>query len=57
MARIYDADAVEAMREVTMHVHLKRRAEFRIRVWLGVRLMALAAWVMNCNIQLTDGDE
>jgi hypothetical protein len=57
MARIYDADAVEAMREVTMHVHLKRRAEFRVRVWLGVRLMALAAWVMNCNIQLTDGDE
>ena len=57
MARVYDADTVEAMRNVTMHIRLKRHTEFRFRVWLGVRLIALAAWVLNCNIHVTQDGE
>ena len=53
-----DIDMVNGMRMVTMHVHLKRDNEMRLRVWLGCKLMTFAAWVMNCNIALTqEGDE
>ncbi len=52
-----NVDVVKGMRLVTMHVRLEREAEMRFRVWLGCRLIALAAWVMNCNIRLTqDGN-
>ena len=57
MALPVNVDVVETMRDVTMDIRLKRHAEFRFRVWLGVRLIALAAWVLNCNIHVTqDGD-
>lgn len=55
MARVAEVDAVQQMRNVTMHVHIKRMGELRFRNWLGVRLIGLAAWIMNCRIEL-DGD-
>lgn len=45
-------DAVDMMREATMTVTVKRGTELQWRLWLGTRLIALAALVMNCNIKV-----
>lgn len=52
MARL-EYDAVDTMRGVTLYATVKRGTELRWRMWLGVRLMFLAAWVMNCNVDIT----
>lgn len=51
MARL-EFDAVKTMRGVTLYATVKRGTEVKWRVWLGVRLMYMAAWVMNCNIDI-----
>jgi hypothetical protein len=64
-SREASVDAVGAMRETTITVHVRRVRELRLRVWLAVRLIALAAWVANSNFRIareleegesTDGD-
>ncbi len=45
-------DAVNMMRHATMYVRVKRGTELQWRLWLGTRLIALAALVMNCNIKI-----
>jgi hypothetical protein len=52
-----NVDAVKAMRNVTMTLHIKRGTELRWRVWLGGKLLALAARVMNCHLFVLEGDE
>ena len=52
--RVANADVVSGMRNVTLTVKLKRRNELAARIWIGKRLIALAAWVMNCNLQIED---
>lgn len=47
-----EVDAVDMMRQVTMHVRIKRGTELQWRLWLGARLIALAGLVMNCNIEI-----
>lgn len=49
-----EVDAVNMMREVTVHIRIKRHKELQWRLWLGARLIALAAWVMNCRIEVED---
>lgn len=31
--------------------------EFHLRMWLGLRLLRMAAWALGCNFQLERGDE
>jgi hypothetical protein len=49
-----EVDAVDGMRQVTMYLRIKRGTELRWRLWLGTRLIALAALVMNCNIEVDE---
>lgn len=48
----HKGDGVDLMPGVTVHVTIRRAGELRWRMWLGVRLMALAALVMNCNVKI-----
>lgn len=52
-----EVDAVDMMRRATMHVRIKRDRELAWRLWLGTRLIMLAALVMNCNIEVEGIEE
>jgi hypothetical protein len=56
---VANVDGVDGMRNVTLYVRVKRDTELRWRIWLGARLMYLAALVWNCNISISnvDGDD
>lgn len=45
-----DLHMPSAMRNVTMTIRITGQREFRIRTWVAVRLMAVAAVVLGCNI-------
>lgn len=47
-----EVDAVKMMRHATMHVRIKRDRELSWRLWIGTRLIMLAAIVMNCSIEV-----
>ncbi len=47
-----EVDAVNMMRQVTLHIRIKRDKELGFRLWLGARLIALAALVLNCQIEI-----
>jgi len=46
-------DAVESMRRLTITVTITRANELKARIWIAKRLLALAAWVANCNLEIT----
>lgn len=50
----FEVDAVEAMRYFNMMVTLRRARELNFRFWLAQRLIRLAAWVLNCNIEIEE---
>jgi hypothetical protein len=37
-------------KNVTLNVTVRTTKQFRLRVWLGTRLIMLAGWIMGCNI-------
>jgi hypothetical protein len=37
---------------MTVHVRIRRYREMQWRLWIGMRLFALAASVMNCNVHV-----
>jgi len=45
-------DAVNVAKHLTLNVTLKRVREFKMRVWIGVQLIRLAARIMNVGLQL-----
>jgi len=45
-------DAVRTMKGITVTVKATRATELKWRLWLGVRLFHLAAWVMNCKLEI-----
>lgn len=47
--------AVDMMKNVTLEVTVTKGKQLAIRMWLGIHLIKLAAWVMNIgNIQITE---
>jgi hypothetical protein len=48
--------AKSLMRSLTLTVRISRMPELRFRLWLGMKLIRLAAWVMWCNIRLEKDD-
>lgn len=40
------------MRQITMHVRVVGMTSWRIRQWIGLRLLKLSARVMGCNIEI-----
>ena len=57
MARPYvELSTKELVGEVTVTVKVKRYAEWRIRLWVAMQLIKLAAWVGWFNIEI-EGNE
>ena len=38
--------------DYTMTANLVLTREFRLRMWLAVRLIWLAAWVLDCDVEV-----
>lgn len=47
-----EIDARKIMADVTLNVTIKRFTEVRVRMWLMVKLLLLAAWVGGVNIAI-----
>ena len=48
----------DALREITLEVKIVGFRSWRIRLWIGTRLLQLAAWVIGCGIKIeTTGAE
>jgi hypothetical protein len=45
-------DSVKMMRQLTLNIRATRTTELKWRIWLGVRLFYLAAWILNCNVNI-----
>ena len=45
-------DAVDLLRKTTVVVRVDRVREMKWRIWLGMRLLALAVTVLNCDIEV-----
>lgn len=45
----------KAVRGVTIDVAVTGVKRTRIRIWLGCKLMLLAAFIMGCNIEVDIG--
>jgi hypothetical protein len=45
-------DGVQINQSITMHVKIHRQQEARLRLYIGRKLLLLAARVMNCNIEI-----
>jgi hypothetical protein len=52
--KVLEVDAREALRSVTIKVKLTHCTEVRARLWLGTRLIKLAAWVLDCSLEFLD---
>jgi hypothetical protein len=44
-------DVVDAMRGINLRVDFRRVRELSWRIWLGTKLIGLAARIMNCGIE------
>jgi hypothetical protein len=44
--------AVDAMRDMTITVRITGMKELRLRLWIGVRLVRLAARIMGMGIEV-----
>ena len=38
-------------------VNLRGMTQWKVRVWLGVQLIRLAAWIMWVNVEFDDGED
>ena len=54
---ITSVDVVEGMQNFVIRVNLKRVKELRLRTWIGRHLIVLAAWIMNCNLDILGDDD
>lgn len=45
------------MREVVINIRVTGRKRLAMRLWAGTKVLALAAWVMGCNIDVSVADE
>ena len=47
-------DAVKTRRQTTLvvHVSVKRMRELALRLWIGCKLIWLAALIMNCGVEI-----
>ena len=51
MAETIDLDLVQTARQMTIHVKIKRKREMKVRIWIAVRLINLAALITNMGIE------
>ena len=44
------------MRNITLHVNVTGIQLWRLRMWLGIQCLKLAALVMGCGMEITQKD-
>jgi hypothetical protein len=49
-----ELDLVREMRRFNCQIRIRRTRELAVRLWLGKKLFLLAAWVMNCNLEVDE---
>jgi len=49
-------DLVKELRKRTIKVRLHRKKEFLMRLWVAKQLFYLAAWVLNCGIDIAESE-
>ena len=49
-----DMQTIANRLEIT--VNLRGMTQWKVRVWLGVQLIRLAAWIMWVNVEFEDGE-
>jgi hypothetical protein len=49
MAEMPEISMGDAMKSITIQVKVTRKAEWAVRIWLGVQLFRLGALVMGCK--------
>ena len=52
----FEADAKDIARQLDITVKLRGLARWKVRAWLGVQLIRLAAWIMWVNVEFDDGE-
>ena len=50
-------DMVKLGKAVHMQVHLKHYKEFKIRLWIALRLIKLACWICNFDLKVEEDDD
>ena len=48
---IIDVDVVQAARQMTLHVEIKREREMMVRIWIACWFIRLAAWIANMGVE------
>jgi len=48
-----EINAGSLMPRMTLHVHLSGLRVLRIRLWAAGKLIALAAWVAGCGLEIS----
>lgn len=46
----------ELMKNVTMHIEITQSPAYRLRRWMALRLIRLAARLLGCNIEVSYQD-
>ena len=59
MARVISVDLMELWRESesVMVVEVRGHREFGVRIWLAMKLIALACWVAQVGFEWKGGDD
>jgi hypothetical protein len=52
-----EIDTRDFANQIEIEVKLKNLNQWKFRMWLGAKLMKLAAWIMWCNIRLVEDKE
>ena len=47
-------DAQKLMREITVVVAVRKTPGYRVRRWLGLRLLRMGAWVLGCGFEVEE---
>jgi len=47
-----DLDAKELATMITLRVRIRRMRRWRVRLWIGCRLIRLASWVMWVPVEI-----
>jgi len=47
-------DAVDLMEGITMHIRVSRAKEMKIRFWIGIKLIKLAAKIFNMGLEINE---
>ena len=52
----YDIEVKKLEKDTVLVVSIKQNREFKIRMWLAMRLFALGAKIAECGIEFDDED-